>query len=61
MSFPFYKYFQIIPERELYNLAIHPQNGISKYRGVQKKNLILFFREFVRSKFFQKKIIINIK
>ena len=28
MSFPFYKYFQIIPERELYNLAIHPENGI---------------------------------
>ena len=27
MSFTFYKYFQIIPERELYNLAIHPENG----------------------------------
>lgn len=37
MSFPFYKYFQIIPERELYNLAIHPENGISKYMKFSKR------------------------
>ena len=37
MSFPFYKYFQIIPERELYNLAIHPENGIFKYMKFSKR------------------------
>ena len=37
MSFPFNKYFQIIPERELYNLAIHPENGISKYMKFSKR------------------------
>lgn len=37
MLFPFYKYFQIIPERELYNLAIHPENGISKYMKFSKR------------------------
>lgn len=37
MSFPFYKYFQIIPKQELYNLAIHPENGISKYMKFSKR------------------------
>jgi hypothetical protein len=37
MSFPFYKYFQIIPKIELYNLAIHPENGISKYMKCSKR------------------------
>ena len=38
MAFPFYKYFQIIPERELHNLAIHPENGISKYIKFSKRD-----------------------
>ena len=36
-AFPFYKYFQIITERELHNLAIHPENGISKYMNFSKR------------------------
>jgi len=41
MAFPFYKYFQIIPERELHNLAIHPENGISKYINFSKRGVYL--------------------
>lgn len=37
MAFPFYKYFQIIQKRELHNLAIHPENGISKYMKFSKR------------------------
>lgn len=37
MSFPFYKYFQIISEKELYNLAIYPETGISKYMKFSKR------------------------
>ena len=37
MLYTFYKYFQIIPERELHNLAINPGNGISKYMKFSKR------------------------
>ena len=37
MLYPFYKYFQIISEKDLHNLAIHPENGISKYTKRSKR------------------------
>ena len=61
MLFPFYKYFQIIPERELYNLAIHPENGIFKIYEVFKKEVVylqMITRENTLLNVFQRELLI---